>query len=503
MSACFRVLWAALVGALLVPAFGLPEPLSGQWEGELSLYPRFALHQATLTLEVPLGAWTLKSESEIEQGLFSDQTFQLAGFALDYRLTLEGKAAFSPQGKVLKHLYRTIEDERFPQLLWQVPGPHWRYGWIKGELPLASGELWAKAYHRSNSASEIDYFMFTEAYRWEGGRWRPLAVTSAGVRERAFVAGRVRLKAFVDGRWRSRTEYNLRVLFQPKEAFEPFALAPEALAYLDAKYPDGWLLREPIEPELVKVYVWYSHFEEYTLGWNSEPWPGRTLELSGVFSGEGGKTSFAELCLEGEGWPLFGGVGEFELSLGEGISLGGTLAGLPGLAGMRFDISLELSPSGLVLSCTPSLSVSGGCVSLYAGATGKGGVSELSLYGVGAKGHLVATKWQVLLVFERPPSPRPSWYTDADFKRIAATGEYEDGLLVLARRGYGPSERWELSLCMYLGPVEEALFSLTRLLVTLELSLGKEASFELSWESSDPESPEGSPSLTTAWEVEF
>jgi len=504
-----RVLWAALVGGstLALPAFGLPEPLSGQWEGELVLHGQLELYEATLTFTAPLGPWTLTSESEFEHGLFSNQTFELQGFAFDYRLTWESKAVFSPTEKVLKRLYRTAGGISYDQLLWQAPGPHWRYGWLKGEFPLPSGELWAKAYHRCNSSSDIDYFMFTDAYRWDAGAgcWRPLGDLSAGVRERAFIAGKVRLTALVDGSWRSRTEYNLRALLVPGAASEPFVLAPEAVRYLDAKYPDGWSLREPIDPELVKVYVWYSHYEEYTLGWESEPWPGRTLELAAVFSGLGGGVGFAEVSAEAEGWYLCGGMGELELSLEpeNGPMLSASLEGLPGPAGFKFDLSLDLSLSELALSLTPSWSGPGGCVSLHAGLAGGWGISELCLYGVEAQGHLAATEWEALLVFSRPPSPRPSWYTRAEFKKIVAIGEYEDGRLALIRKGYTPKGKYELSFCAYLGPASGSLFSITRFLVMVEFSLTGGASWEISWESRDPESPAASASLALCWELDF
>ena len=499
-----RGFWLCVVPLLVAPALGTE--VSGSWQGELTLIPTFSLTDAELTLVAALGPWVLSNIASFHDGIYERHTFQLRGYTLGYRLTLEGKCVLSPQGRVLKHLYRTLDGARYHQLLWGPAGPHFRYAWLRGELPFLQGTLAAKAYLAANYPSDITWRYFPELYAWDAGegRWRPLGALWAEVRKAAFIAAKVYLRALVEGRWRSRTEYNLRVSLAPEARKEPFSLAGEARRYLDGKYPGGWELRAPIDPGLVKVYLWRRGISEYSFGFHSSSEgeePEWELEIS--WAGRGG-IGFEELMLNWERWRWCGAVGELSLSFSPagfaGLSL--EISGFPLLSGITAALDLSLTPTSQRGSLAFGWRGTSERVILHGGVAGQEGtIAGLALYGLELSLLGVGREWRALWVLARPPSPRPSWYTKAGFKRLATTGDYEDGLFSHRAWWYGPAGRCELAVSAYFG--DAAAFGLSRILIQASFPISEGFKLGVSFQSDDSATPAVDPSLTLSWTLEL
>jgi len=487
----------------------LASAVSGSWEGTLALLPRFTVEDAAWELGLSFGQWEITSDSRFKDGAYKEQAFHAKGYLLGYRLTLEGKAVFSPQGRVLKHLYRTLGETHYHQLLWGPPGAHYRYGWLKGELPTAWGEWTAKAYRRANSTAEITYVYFPEAYTWdvEAGRWKRRGTFWAGVKEVAFIAGKVRLRALVEGTWRSRTEYNLRALFDPEVHGEPFSLAEEATCYLNAKYPQGWYLREPIDPAQVKVYLWRAGYTEFTLGFATtadDREPQGKLTITWADSGAG--LGFSSLKVTYGAWTWCRGSGDLVFSLDPSGLKGFTasLTGLPLAFYVTMDLELSLTLTAQKLVLTPHWEGGHGCLSLFGNALWEDRtLSGLALYGVKAEGYIgPGRRWEVLWVLRRPPYPQPSWYRSADFEKVAATGEYEDGLVSLESWGYGPEGKRKLGLLIYFASGRAPL-GLSRFRLESSFPLTADFKAGLVFQTDDPSTIPQDPSLALTWNLTF
>lgn len=487
----------------------MAQGVSLSWEGELSLLASPALEAMELALVASFGAWELEATSAFEGGVYEEQSFRAEGFSLGYRLSWEGKCVLSPQGRVLKRLTKSLDGAYYDQLCWGPAGPHFRYAWLEGEFPSPWGDFSAKAYRASNYTQYVAWLYFLQAYRWDAaaGRWLPISSAWAGVKEAAYIAAKVRLKALVGGTWRSRTEYNLRASFDPAEQDGPFSPAEEAVRYLDAKYREGWYLREPIALEEVKVYLWRMGHSQYTCEFESAAEEGEpSWSLEAVWEGQGGGISLAKVGFTLTDWRWCRAQGELELVLDpEGFDeLSLELEGLPLLPGLttEIDVSLDIDDR--------TLSIDSGWEGGAAGATLRGGaiwdgtrLTGLSLYALECGGYLgVGRKWRALWVIARPPSPRPSWYTGAHFRALASTDSYEDGLLALERWWYSPAGKCEISVSFYFAP-GEAPFGLSRLLLEVSLCPSQDWELGLSFQSRDPAVADSGPSLVLSWDLKL
>lgn len=501
--------WRGVFLSLLSVTTAIGTKISGYWQGELTLVPALSLPTSAVKLEVSQGSWKISSTSSFEKGSYECQTFRLRGYALGYRLALEGKCVLSPQGRTLKHLYRSLGGVLYDQLLWGPTGPHFRYAWLKGEFPTQQGTLSGKAYHSANYPGDITYRYFPQVYAWdaEAGRWRPTGSIWGEVMEAAFIAAKVRLRALVGGVWRSRTEYSLRVTLDPGDRVEPFTLAEAARRYLDAKYPTGWELREPIDLELVKVYLWRRGVSEYSLRFES-PSQGQEpeWELEVTFGGRRG-LAFEELEFDWEGWHWCGTEGELTISFSQagfdGFWL--ELSGFSLFSGITATLELSLATTLQQLSLSPAWRGTSGQTSLYGGVHWHDGTVEgLVVYGLELSHQGGADrKWRALWVVNRPPSPRPSWYTTAGFERLAETGTYEDGLLSLSAWWYGPHGKDQLTLTMYFSSESKTLFGISRVQLTLSFKVTDSLELRVLFQSEDPVTLERDPSLAFTWTLEL
>ena len=498
--------WGMVLALFLMGGAGALGGVDCRWEGELALLGRPALEEAELELSAGLGSWEFSSLSSFADGLFSGQTFELQGYGWGYRLAVAGKCVLSRQGRVLKRLYRSLDEVCYDQLLWGPAGTHFRYFWLKGELPTLLGTFTGKAYHSANYPSDITWRYFPEVYTWNAGagRWQPTGRVWAEVQKTAFIAAKVRLRALVEGQWRSRTEYSLRVSLAPEDRVEPFSLAGEARRYLDAKYPGGWELRTPIDPGLVKVYLWRRGISEYSLRFHSSSeWEEPEWELEISWAGRSG-IGFEELELDWEGWRWCDAVGEFSLSFSQagfaGLSL--ELSGFSLVSGLTAALGFSLTPASQRCSLAFDWLETAGRTTLHGGVAGQGGaITGLALYGLELSLRGVGWEWRVLWVFARPPSPRPSWYTKAGFKRLATTGDYEDGLISHRAWGYGPAGRSELAVSAYFA--DAAAFGLSRILIQASFPISKGFELGISFQSDDPATPGVAPALTLSWTLEL
>ncbi|MBC7093900.1 hypothetical protein H5T53_07880 [Candidatus Bipolaricaulota bacterium] len=498
----------ALLAVGLVAASGLAQSLSGTWTGDLTLLPSVEVSEATLTLTVTSGRWTLTSATSLDHGVWTDQTFLVHGYALSFRLTVDGKAVFSPVGKVLKHLYRSWAGTRYDQLRWEVPGAHYRYGWVKGEFPFLWGEVTANAYHRANSSSDISSRAFLDVYGWdEGGGWLPL-LGQAGVKEEAFIAGKVRIKYWDGQQYRYRTEYNLAVTFDPTSP-EPFTLAPAAMAYLDARHgPENWWV-DMIYLEEAKVYQWREAYLEYTVTVKPElPHGWGSAKLETVFADLGAGPGFSTAVFTWSRFPLARLAVDWEATWTKEVGLAevsASIGGIPLCCGVDLALDLDLSTAESAVNVTPSWQGLDGCLSLY-GAVGwhDGTLTGGSLYGAKASCALgPGVQGQLVVAFARPPYPRPAWYTGAGFRTVAETGTYEDVRLGVTWKGRGAYGQHSVESGLYWADRTRAPFGFTRLTLSGSFRVLPALTVGVSYQTDDPATPEVDPGLTVSWTFAF
>ncbi|MGC9529531.1 MAG: hypothetical protein ACP5G2_02780 [Candidatus Bipolaricaulaceae bacterium] len=502
----FRAVYLVALMVLLTWS-GTAQQLFGGLSVQSSILPHCSLHEAGMELGLSTGGWTLSATSTFAEGALARAYLETAGYIMGYRLKVRGKLALSGQPKLVKRLYRSLDEQAYDQLRWELFGPHFRYGWLKGEYPLPGGELTAKAYLRADSSAEVEQLYFLDAYRWLPGEsaWAAGTPLVAAAKHRAFVAGKVRLQALVDGEWRSRTEYNLRAHFVPT-ASPSVRLAAPATEYLNAKYPHGWQLREPIAVEEVKVYLWLPAYSELELQWEGElgAGPGK-LEVEATFAdrGAGRELSQVEVSWSGQGpllarpaavtatWTPQGGLDEIAAEV-EGLTLWKRLTA---------DLAIHANPTGGELSIVPTWSGWPADVALHGEVEWQdGALRGLRLYGMSAAWRLgTSHRLEAVWALCRPPYPRPAWYRTADFEELAETGEFEDARLAISKEGRDHS--WLAAA--YFGPGAARPLGCTRICTELTVRIGRSSELELAFQTDHPGTEGHDPSLRLGWGLQF
>lgn len=505
---------------LLVGIPGLAQSLSGTWKGKLYVFPKPNLSETKLILKTTLAGWSVKSESIFFQDAFDEQLFYLDGYLFGYRVTVEGKASFSPVGKLMKRVCGELLDgTKYDQLVWEFPGPFYKYSWIKGTIPFLWGEVSAKARHRMPYYSEDIRSLYwnygTErAYRWDANQslWVPTYKDPECVGKEAFVgAARIKYRTTPgSGRWYYRWENYLLLIFDPQDPSDrPFRLSPEAVAYLNTKYPEWEFMywREDPSPYF-KVYHWMKPSMEYTLNLKPELLDGfGTAKLEALFTDCSSGIRFSELTLELSNASLCCGM-KADVNLTrtkEGFTaFAATIKGLSLCCGIDLDLGITWTVSEKSVVLEPSWKSIAGCVSVYGDvATDENVITGIKLYGVRLSCRLGGLAFKALHVLERPPYPYPGWYQSAYFKKVAATGKYENELVSLSHKWRTCCGTAKLELSAYLSEGTESLFGITRFTFYASIPLTRRWTVGLSLWTDDPSTIPVEPSLLVSWEFKF
>lgn len=505
------------VGIMVVGILGLGQTFSGEWQGKSFLFPDLNIDEAKLTLKSTLAGWKLKSESIFDADGFSEQLFHFHGYAFQYRVTVEGKGSFSPRRKVMKRVHgKLLDGTEYDQLVWEFPGPFYKYSWIKATIPFLGGELSAKAYHRMPYYSQDIRSLYWDyrgerAYRWDAGlgRWVPTYKDPLCVGVEAFV-GSARIE-YWDPKtgWKEKWENYLLLSFDPTNRERPFELAPEAVAYLNEKYSKWEFLYWRTGPNYYfKVYHWMKPSMEYTLSFKPElPEGFGTVKVEALFTESPG-IRFSELTLGFSQVSLCCGMkadAELTFTKDEWFSdLVVTVERFPICCGIGLDLGITWTVSEKSVAIKPVWEGIEGCVSVYGDvAMAENAVTGIKLYGSSLSCRHGGFTIEALHVFERPPYPYPGWYKNAHFKKVEATDKYENELLSLSRKWKACWGTAKLGLSMYFSEGTGSLFEITRFAFYSSIPIAKDWLVDLSLWTDDPSTLPVEPSLLVNWKFKF